>query len=736
MTRQALSKVAVCTALLAALAVTGITQAQDPPPAAFGSPYLNGLVVDNPESVTDPLAQRMFNGRGGWLVVPVYEWVNFSDGHYDAAELQYHLRPRVEAAARAGYSVILRLYWKHQDAAGPAAAPSGQWCIPPEDQQGFKQQYADWCKLVAEKLGGGDQSLPAMSTHFVIGNEPNQECEHGGSGCFRASWYADVFRACQTSILEAAPNSKVLVAGVTPGTTGCQQDDDWLIYVNEIASNLGEEADHYAIHGQVDACVTAGPDGPLPSQGQAYDSGPFIDYYYAINLARGSGQNLYCYIVEVNPFFGDFTPAQHYGESWLIHTFDAVAYWNDILVAIHSLRPFQCVCYFSYDLPDQPWQDDYNLRAPGSTTEPNTNHSLHVAAEKDFPLLIHRNDAPRPRINLLEGGQTQVFPDSSMDGHCAVDGDGWTSGIFSTHDYTGFPGGSITCNTFNNGLWPVNRMMAWARVDYSPHAIQGNDPKDIESEGVTAELFATAAHNPIAPLKQCYHDTLMDGMVLAGDFGGTYCQSVCAGLTDPDAGWGGCYDEDHYWPLYGNYGWYEICAYPPPDRVASGQLGPSRSVTFTVEPSVTVLSPTSAMISWQTNVPSTSRVDYGTASTYGSHVYLCDQTHTPVIGITHSVTLTGLTPNTTYHYVATSTATGRTPTPMSDRTFTTTTTVPPITISGIYVDNITLTSAVVHWTTNVASNSRVDYGTTTSYGAMRYNGSLVTSHAITLTGLS
>jgi len=48
MTRQALSKVAVCTALLAALAVTGITQSQDPPPAAFGSPYLNGLVVDNP----------------------------------------------------------------------------------------------------------------------------------------------------------------------------------------------------------------------------------------------------------------------------------------------------------------------------------------------------------------------------------------------------------------------------------------------------------------------------------------------------------------------------------------------------------------------------------------------------------------------------------------------------------------------------------------------------------------
>jgi len=62
--------------------------------------------------------------------------------------------------------------------------------------------------------------------------------------------------------------------------------------------------------------------------------------------------------------------------------------------------------------------------------------------------------------------------------------------------------------------------------------------------------------------------------------------------------------------------------------------------------------------------------------------------------------------------------------------------LPSITISNIYVDNITQTSARVRWTTNVASTSRVDYGTSTSYGSNVYSSSLVTSHAITLTSLS
>ncbi|HET7486306.1 MAG TPA: DUF4082 domain-containing protein [Acidimicrobiales bacterium] len=45
-------------------------------------------------------------------------------------------------------------------------------------------------------------------------------------------------------------------------------------------------------------------------------------------------------------------------------------------------------------------------------------------------------------------------------------------------------------------------------------------------------------------------------------------------------------------------------------------------------------------------------------------------------------------------------------------------------------------TAVVTWTTNEASTTRVDYGTTTSLGTSVSNGALTTAHSITLTGLT
>lgn len=47
-----------------------------------------------------------------------------------------------------------------------------------------------------------------------------------------------------------------------------------------------------------------------------------------------------------------------------------------------------------------------------------------------------------------------------------------------------------------------------------------------------------------------------------------------------------------------------------------------------------------------------------------------------------------------------------------------------------------VTGAYVAWNTNIASNSRVDYGTTTSYGSYVNNVSNVTHHVLTITGLS
>src|SRR5207245_11721762 len=63
-------------------------------------------------------------------------------------------------------------------------------------------------------------------------------------------------------------------------------------------------------------------------------------------------------------------------------------------------------------------------------------------------------------------------------------------------------------------------------------------------------------------------------------------------------------------------------------------------------------------------------------------------------------------------------------------------TTPPV-ISGVASSSVTTSGATVAWTTNEASDSQVDYGTTTAYGSSSaLNTSLVTSHSVVLTGLT
>lgn len=84
----------------------------------------------------------------------------------------------------------------------------------------------------------------------------------------------------------------------------------------------------------------------------------------------------------------------------------------------------------------------------------------------------------------------------------------------------------------------------------------------------------------------------------------------------------------------------------------------------------------SATITWDTDVPANSRVDYGKTASYGSQV--ADESAVT----NHSLWLTGLEPNTTYHYQCTSVnpyGTGQT----SDRTFTTSDVT-----SEIVIDNL------------------------------------------------
>jgi hypothetical protein len=91
-------------------------------------------------------------------------------------------------------------------------------------------------------------------------------------------------------------------------------------------------------------------------------------------------------------------------------------------------------------------------------------------------------------------------------------------------------------------------------------------------------------------------------------------------------------------------------------------------------------SPTSVTISWNTDVPATGVVSYGTTTSYGSSA-----STTGTASTSQSVTLSGLNPGTMYHFAITASA-GTTTT--ADMTFTTTgsitgTSTAPLIVSGI-----------------------------------------------------
>ena len=139
------------------------------------------------------------------------------------------------------------------------------------------------------------------------------------------------------------------------------------------------------------------------------------------------------------------------------------------------------------------------------------------------------------------------------------------------------------------------------------------------------------------------------------------------------------------------------------------------------------ISQSSATITWTTNEASDSQVEYGTTIAYGSSTVLNSSLVT-----SHLQTLTGLSAGTTYHYrVKSRDAAGNLAT-SGDFTFTTqaeTDTTAPI-IQWVSSSGITSTGATIVWTTNEASDSQVEYGTTVTYGSSTtLNVAMVTSHS-------
>ncbi len=111
---------------------------------------------------------------------------------------------------------------------------------------------------------------------------------------------------------------------------------------------------------------------------------------------------------------------------------------------------------------------------------------------------------------------------------------------------------------------------------------------------------------------------------------------------------------------------------------------------------------TNALISWTTNEASTSQVDYGTTTSYGTTT-----TEDTVRVTSHSVQLIGLIPNTTYHYRVRSYDAVRNMAESGDYTFTTTASDAP---ADIIIDNYNDSRATVSGSWFSSGNSPYKYG--------------------------
>ena len=164
----------------------------------------------------------------------------------------------------------------------------------------------------------------------------------------------------------------------------------------------------------------------------------------------------------------------------------------------------------------------------------------------------------------------------------------------------------------------------------------------------------------------------------------------------------------------------------------------STPTSDTTPPSITNvlasdITETSATITWTTDEKSTSQVEYGETADYGSATPLDESLVT-----SHSVSLSGLEPDTTYHYRVKSKDTSGNEATSEDKSFTTLalpdTTLPVI--SEVIASDITETTATITWATDEPATSQVDYGETTDYGlTTTLDEELVTSHSINLSGL-
>jgi chitodextrinase len=139
-----------------------------------------------------------------------------------------------------------------------------------------------------------------------------------------------------------------------------------------------------------------------------------------------------------------------------------------------------------------------------------------------------------------------------------------------------------------------------------------------------------------------------------------------------------------------------------------------------------------ALVTWQTDEPADTSVDFGKTGSYGKTASARG------FSVLHQLTLTNLDPTSTYHFrVSSKDPSGNGPSFSGDLTFTTGNTpdARPPTITNARAERVTATSAVILWETDEPADGFLEYGPNSSRGASLASDIFSTDHQFILQGL-
>ncbi|MFQ5500092.1 MAG: fibronectin type III domain-containing protein, partial [Candidatus Zixiibacteriota bacterium] len=142
------------------------------------------------------------------------------------------------------------------------------------------------------------------------------------------------------------------------------------------------------------------------------------------------------------------------------------------------------------------------------------------------------------------------------------------------------------------------------------------------------------------------------------------------------------------------------------------------------------LTANSASVTWSTDEPATSQVEYGITASYVSSTPLDVN-----LTMSHGVELTGLQASTLYHYRVRSIDSVGNEAIGTDHTFTTPAASDPNApvITAVVSGDMSSSSVLITWTTDELATSQIEYGTSISYGGFTsLDPTMVLNHSMTV----